>query len=123
MRGRFVRTLVVDDNADMRFLVRTLLGVSGSTIEIVGEAEDGPDAVAQCHDQHPDVVVLDVQLPSGSGLDFVEGLRAADPPPEIVLFSAYLSDQTILRATELGLSWLSKDELRRLPSAILEAGS
>lgn len=116
-----MRTLVVDDNADMRFLVRTLLGVSGSAIEIVGEAEDGPDAVAQCLDQHPDVVVLDVQLPSGSGLDYIAELRATDPAPEIVLFSAYLSDQTIARAVELGVSWLSKDELRRLPSVILEA--
>lgn len=115
-----MRALLIEDNPDMRFLVRTLMGVSDEPVEIVAEADDGPDGVARWREHRPDVVVLDLGLPSGNGLDFAVEILAEDPEQQIVLFSAFLSDNSIVRAIELGITCLSKDELRRLPALVAE---
>ena len=74
-----VRVLIVDDHAPFRALARMVLVADG--FDVVGEAGDGPDALVAAHDLHPDVVLLDVQLPGTDGFAVAEELAAHRPPP------------------------------------------
>jgi len=91
-----LRTLVVDDEKLARDrLVRFLADVP--EVELVGEAENGVEAVARIEADHPDLVFLDVQMP---GMDGFEVLRALEgPPPAVVFATAY--DEYAIRAFEV----------------------
>ena len=67
--------LIVDDQADFRGLARRVLSADG--FDVVGEAEDGPAAVAAVSSLRPDVVLLDVQLPGFDGFEVTRRLRVA----------------------------------------------
>lgn len=87
-----LRVLIVDDARLARAELRTLLAqVEG--VELVGEAEDVPQARAAIARLHPDLVLLDIQMPSGSGFDVLAGL---DTVPAVVFTTAY--DQYALQA-------------------------
>jgi DNA-binding NarL/FixJ family response regulator len=70
---RPVRVLVADDNAVIRLGLRLLLAAEDS-VDLVAEATDGAEALALAHREHPDVVLLDVRMPGGSGLDVLAEL-------------------------------------------------
>jgi DNA-binding NarL/FixJ family response regulator len=79
------RILVVDDDPDQRFLARTLFERAG--ISVVAEAADADDALLQAEDHHPDLVVLDLQMPGRSGLDLLPELRSRCPGASVVVVS------------------------------------
>ena len=62
-----IRILVIDDHALVRAGVRAELESSGADFDIVGEASDVEGAIAACHALTPDVALLDVHLPGGTG--------------------------------------------------------
>lgn len=76
--------VIVDDHASFRASARKLLEVEG--YEVVGEAADAASAVATVHRLSPDLVLLDVVLPGGTGFDVAEQL--ADSGAEVVLVSS-----------------------------------
>jgi DNA-binding NarL/FixJ family response regulator len=80
-----MRTLIVDDQVSFRSFARELLEAQGLTV--VGEAFDGATAIVAVHELHPDVVLLDVQLPDMSGFEVAERLAADPSPPAVVLTS------------------------------------
>lgn len=82
--GRTV--LIVDDHAKFRAAARALLEAEG--FEVVGEAADGPGAVAAVAAFKPEVVLLDVQLPVLGGLAVARQLAAGRHPPAVVLISS-----------------------------------
>jgi DNA-binding NarL/FixJ family response regulator len=82
-RGIRVTVLIVDDHADFRAWAGAMLRADG--YDVVGEAADGADAEAAAQALRPDVVLLDVQLPGGSGFGVARGLR--DAGFEVVLIS------------------------------------
>ena len=103
----FVPTiLVVDDDADMRFLARAVL--EGSGIEIAGEAADGQEALDKLAELDPPptptVVLLDNQMPGLTGLEVAARILADHPDQLIVLFSAYLDNEIIAEAERLGVA-------------------
>lgn len=81
--GRTV--LIVDDQSEFRQRVRELLEADGFIV--VGEAGDARDALAAAHHLQPDVVLLDVRLPDGSGVDVARSIRGWDRAPLVVLTS------------------------------------
>ena len=81
--GRTV--LIVDDQPEFRLLARQMLEAEGFVI--VGEAGDARAAVNAARDLRPDVVLLDVRLPDGSGVDVARTIRAWAAPPSVVLTS------------------------------------
>ena len=91
-----IRTLIVDDEAPARMLLRKFLGGDPS-IEIVGECADGVAAVRAIEVQHPDLVLLDIEMPE---LDGFGVLRALDPSdiPDFIFVTAY--DQYAVKAFE-----------------------
>jgi DNA-binding NarL/FixJ family response regulator len=81
-----VTVLIVDDHPSFRASARTLLEAEG--YEVVGEAEDGESAVKAVRELHPDLVLLDVQLPDIDGFEVSARLRQLEKPPAIILTSS-----------------------------------
>jgi len=77
------RAVVVDDSRFMRTLIRGLLEDGG--IEVVGEADDGSAALDAVAEHDPDVVTMDIEMPSMNGLDAVEEIMAERPTPVLML--------------------------------------
>ena len=82
-----VRVLIVDDDADLRRLVRLRLSELRDA-EVVGEAGDGQEAIEIALDADPDVIVLDQQMPVLDGLHAIPELRQAVPDAVIVYFTS-----------------------------------
>ena len=78
--------LIVDDHEDFRSSARTLLELEG--FDVVGLAEDGEAALEAVAQLHPDVVLLDVQLPGMDGFDVARRLAAGTDGPQVVLISS-----------------------------------
>jgi DNA-binding NarL/FixJ family response regulator len=78
-----VRVMVVDDSASTRTMLREALGMEGS-IEVVGEAGSGREAVANAHRLRPDVVLMDVRMPDGDGVEATRTISAQLPGTKIV---------------------------------------
>ncbi len=93
-RNRPIRTVLVDDTRLARTELRTLLAEHGD-IECIGEADDVPAGLDVVQRLQPDLLLLDVQMPSGTGFDLLEALEAA---PLVVFTTAY--DQHAVRAFE-----------------------
>jgi two-component system chemotaxis response regulator CheY len=112
---------VVDDEPDIRMLVRVFLERGG--FEVVGEAEDGPQALARFHELNPPatptVVLLDNRMPGLTGLEVAEQILAEQPSQVIVLFSAHLDDAVQAKARDIGIAaCASKMEAHRIPEII-----
>jgi DNA-binding NarL/FixJ family response regulator len=114
------RTLIVDDHADVRFLIRAIVGDSGLPIEVVGEADGLDSALAQLDALDPDVVVLDARMPRVDGFEVARLLLERRPGLPIVLCSAWVDDDVRERAAAAGIrEVLSKDQFDEIPAAIV----
>ena len=115
-----VRTLIVDDHADVRFLIRTTIADSGLPVDVVGEAEGVERALEQLAALAPDVVVMDARMPRIDGFEAAPLLLERLPGLRIVLCSAWVDDEVRRRAAEAGIHQvLSKDEFEAIPAAVL----
>jgi len=94
-----LRTLIVDDEPIARAILREELE-SFDDVEIVGEAENGAIALDSIHEKHPDLVLLDLQMPAMGGFEVVQNLRNGTHIPVIVVVTAY--DKYALQAFEAG---------------------
>ncbi|WP_410870137.1 response regulator [Nocardia sp. A7] len=97
-----VRLLICDDHAVVRAGLHALLS-SAPGIEVIGEAADGPTAVALAASLLPDVVLMDLQL--GVDMDGIEATRritAQTPAPHVLVLTTYDTDADITRAIEAG---------------------
>jgi len=120
-----MRVLIVDDEPPARERLRRLLAEIES-VEIIGEAEGGIQAVEMIEQEKPDLVLLDVQMPGLDGFGVIEAL--AEPPP-IIFVTAY--DEYAIRAFEVNaldylLKPFSRERLakavRRAQQALVEEG-
>lgn len=111
-----IRTLLVDDEQPARDRLRQLL-TAESGIEIVGEAEDGLQAIERASELCPDLILLDIQMPGCSGLEVAASLPR--PRPAIIFCTAY--EQYAVDAFELqALDYLLKPVNRARLHAALE---
>ncbi len=116
-----VRTLIVDDHADVRFLIRTIVAGAGLDVEVVGEADGVEAALAQLDAVDPDVVVMDARMPRVDGFEAAPMLLARRPGLPIVLCSGWVDDDVRRRATEAGIhTVISKDRFEEIPTVILQ---
>jgi DNA-binding NarL/FixJ family response regulator len=104
-----IRVLVADDQALMRTGFRMILDAQ-EDVEVVGEAIDGADAIRRFHTLHPDVVVMDVRMPTMDGIEATRRLTAADPPARVLILTTFDLDQYVYEALRAGASgFLLKD--------------
>ncbi len=106
-----IRALVVDDSAYNRTVITEMLE-SDQSIEVVGSAIDGVDAIAKTLRLSPQVITLDLEMPNMDGFAFLRWLMKERPTPVIVL-SARSDSRSVFRALELGaVEFLAKPESR-----------
>jgi CheY-like chemotaxis protein len=116
-----VLVLVVDDHADVRFLVRVVLRDAGPPLAVVGEAGSAVEALESLELSDPDVVVLDALMPLVDGFEAATMLLERRPGLPILLCSAVVDDEIRRRAAESGIAaCLPKDEVERIPAALLD---
>lgn len=100
--------LIVDDYAPFRENARSLLESEG--FEVVGEAENGVAALRAAKELHPEVVLLDVQLPDFDGFEVADRLRRLDPAPIVILTSSR-DEYAPLIASSSARAFVLKDQL------------
>ena len=96
------RILLVDDHTLVRQGLRSLLEREGFTI--VGEASDGLEAVERTRDLSPDIVVMDISMPSENGLNAAREIHKSFPDTKVVLLTQHSEDMYIADALEAGVA-------------------
>jgi two-component system chemotaxis response regulator CheY len=94
------RILVVDDAVFMRKMVKDALSAAGH--EVVGEAGNGVDAVAQFQQLKPDLMTLDITMPEKDGLEALAEIVGSDPAARVVMCSALGQESKVVQALKLG---------------------
>ncbi len=94
------RVLLADDHPMIAAALDVLL--RGSDYELVGRARSGADALAQVQRLKPHLLLLDVNMPDGSGIDVLRQLRAGRRAPAVILLTAGMDDSQLLSADKLG---------------------
>ncbi|MCG3209700.1 MAG: Transcriptional regulatory protein DegU [Anaerolineae bacterium] len=122
-----IRVIVADDHAVVRQGVRDYL-TDEADIEVVAEAGDGAEALAQVDALQPDVVLLDIQMPNVSGLEAVGRIKAQHPDVKILILTSYDSDPYIFNLLKTGINgYLLKtagpDELVRAVRTVYQGRS
>lgn len=106
-----IRVLCVDDH---RLVLQGIALIVGgpSDIEVIGCATSGEEALVLFRQHHPDVTLLDLQLPSMTGLDVIRAMRREDADARIIVVTMYGGDEDIHRALNAGAAtYLLKDTL------------
>jgi DNA-binding NarL/FixJ family response regulator len=114
-----VRVLIVDDQEPFRLAARMVVELTDG-FEVVGEAQTGEDSVAMASDLHPDLVLMDVNLPGINGLDATREILTASDAVVVLLLSTYEEAEYAPRAAECGAAaYIPKSEFGpdRLESA------
>ena len=93
--------VIVDDAAEVRDLLRTYLELD-ERLRVVGEGASARDAAVLALACHPDVMVLDLEMPGGSGLDALPLVKQASPSTKVVVFSGEPASSTSAVAAEAG---------------------
>ncbi|WP_267242348.1 response regulator [Streptomyces sp. PR69] len=113
-----IRLLVVDDDPLVRAGLSLMLG-GADGIEIVGEGADGAEVPALVEERSPDVVLMDIRMPTVDGLTATEELRRLPKAPEVVVLTTFHADRQVLRALRAGAAgFVLKDTP---PGQIVEA--
>ncbi|TAL08603.1 MAG: response regulator transcription factor [Nitrospirae bacterium] len=97
------RLLLVDDHEMVRIGLRTLLGKT-KTFQVVGEAGTAAAAVTEAVRLKPDVVLMDLRLPDGSGVDACREIRAACAATKVLFLTSYSEDDAVLSSVVAGAS-------------------
>jgi len=104
-----IRVIVADDHGVVRKGVGFLLQQEGD-IEIVGEAEDGREAVRLSAERRPNVVIIDIAMPQLNGIDAAAQITKANPATGVIILSMYSDEEFLLRALTAGAKgYLLKD--------------
>jgi CheY-like chemotaxis protein len=88
MQGIQLRLFIADDSALLRGYVLDTVREIGS-IQVVGQASDAPSAIADIRKSNPDVVILDIRMPGGSGINVLKTIKSDQPAPIVVMFTNY----------------------------------
>jgi DNA-binding NarL/FixJ family response regulator len=108
-----IRILIVDDHPVVRAGVAGLVE-DQPDMKIVGQASNGREAIQQFRDHHPDIVLMDLQMPEMNGLDAMIAIRDEAPQARVIVLTTYLGDTQVLRAIKAGArGYLLKSALHK----------
>lgn len=109
-----IRLLIVDDHPVVREGLRTMLS-NDQTIEIVGEAYDGMEAVAMVTEKKPNVVLMDIRMPKMDGIEATRRIQNEYPSVAVIVLTMYDDDTYVIDAVRAGANgYLLKDCSREL---------
>ncbi|MCB9113234.1 MAG: response regulator transcription factor [Anaerolineales bacterium] len=112
-----IRVLLVDDHAVVRQGLKMFLGLDPD-LDVVGEAENGEEAIRLIPDLNPEVVLMDLLMPVMDGIEAITHIRQEFPNIEVIALTSVLEDEAVMKAMRAGaIGYLLKDtqaeELRR----------
>jgi DNA-binding NarL/FixJ family response regulator len=111
-----VRVMIVDDHADVRFLIRAIIEDAEEDVTVTGEADGVRAALESIDSLDPDVVVLDAVMPVISGIQAAPMILARRPGQRILLCSALVDDEIRDQAERAGIAaCVSKDDMEDIP--------
>ncbi len=123
MSGGAIRVLLADDHPVVREGLRGMLAAE-TDIEVVGEAGSGNEAVVRALAAGPDVILMDLRMPDGDGVDAIAALHDGGCPARIIVLTTFDTDSDIIRAVEAGASgYLLKDTPRASLVAAIRAAA
>ena len=104
-----IRVLCVDDHRIVREGIAAVIGRQPD-MEVVGSAANGAQAIEMFERDHPDITLMDLQLPGITGLEAIQALRLRDEDARIIVLTTYHGDEDIYRALQAGAAaYLLKD--------------
>jgi DNA-binding NarL/FixJ family response regulator len=104
-----IRVLITDDHGVVRQGLRMFLSLDPD-VDVVGEAENGEEALNMARELHPDVVLMDLLMPVMDGIEATEAIRAELPEVEVVALTSVLEDVSVTGAVKAGaIGYLLKD--------------
>jgi DNA-binding NarL/FixJ family response regulator len=108
-----IRILAVDDHPIVRQGIAGLVGIQKDMV-LVGEASNGRDAIQQFRTHHPDITLMDLQMPEMNGIDSLIAIRNEFPAAKVIVLTTYAGDTQILRALKAGAqAYLLKNTLHK----------
>jgi DNA-binding NarL/FixJ family response regulator len=108
-----IRILAVDDHPVVRQGIAGLVGIQTDMV-LVGEASNGRDAIQQFRTHHPDITLMDLQMPEMNGNDALIAIRNEFPDAKVIVLTTYAGDAQILRALKAGAqAYLLKNTLHK----------
>ncbi len=94
------KVLIVDDAAFMRMMIKDILTKNG--FEVVGEAENGVQAVEKYDELSPDIVTMDITMPEKDGIEALKEIKGKDPNANILMCSAMGQQSMVIEAIQAG---------------------
>lgn len=108
-----IRVLIADDHPLLRDGIAVLIGTSDDIV-VVGEAENGKDAIAAHRKLQPDVTLMDLQLPDMDGVEAITAIRSEAPHARIIVLTTYSGDTRAQKALKAGArAYALKNHARR----------
>jgi DNA-binding NarL/FixJ family response regulator len=118
---RVLRLLLVDDHEVVRQGIAALLA-RRDTLQVVAQAGTVEEAIAEARRHRPDIIVMDVRLPDGSGVEACRDIRAEMPETKVIMLTSYPDEEAVLSAIVAGASgYLLKQVRGRDLVAAIEA--
>lgn len=118
--SRSLRIMLVDDSQLVRRGIKTVLSTqSDPTMDVVAEAGNVADAVSECLRVKPDIVLLDIRLPDGSGIDACRKILHQLPNTRVVMLTSYSNDNFIYDAVSAGAHGYLMKEID--PTGLIQA--
>lgn len=116
--------LIVDDNDDMRAMVRGMIELANQGLSVAGEAVDGDEALRRWREDRPDVVLMDQQMPGLSGLEAAERILRESPNQAVIIFTAFLTETVQAEADRIGVkACVRKDDARKVVARLRECAA
>ncbi|MGB2964528.1 MAG: response regulator transcription factor [Anaerolineales bacterium] len=104
-----IKVLIVDDHQLVRQGFEALLKVKEG-VEVVGQAEDGEQAVKLAHSLKPDIILMDLLMPEKNGIEATREIKAENPEARILIITSFAEDENVYQAIKAGaLGYLLKD--------------
>jgi len=94
------RILIVDDAAFMRMMIRDILSKNG--YEVVGEANDGAQAIEKYKELRPDLITMDITMPEMDGINALKEIKKLDPNAKVIMCSAMGQQAMVIDAIQAG---------------------
>ncbi|MCC3372148.1 response regulator transcription factor [Cohnella sp. REN36] len=97
-----IRVLIADDHPVFRYGLRALLQAEASTVEVVGEATTGEDAISMAATCMPDVILMDLNMPGLNGIEATNRILASTPKMSILVLTMFEDDESVFAAMRAG---------------------